>query len=338
MPKGKPVVKQLLNASRAAMFCAIEIHNKPIIEYRYQSTVILVINAWELILKAFLYKFIGKKSIFEKNGHTITLAKALALVESHLNGSGDKSFTAIKANIELLNDYRSSNVHYFVKELDQVVFMLVYKSVLDFNKFAKKHFGMRLTERDNLIILPIGFRLPMDPVKFLTQKYQKKSSNSFVEGLIKQIKDLHASNVDECLLIGIDLNLTSAKKITNADLIAAVDNKNAEVLLAKAVKLTNDQNAPAARVDEKSLYDKFSLRTAGLKSALKAKRPDLKMNWLFNEAMREIKKNPELCFHKVLDARNPNSQSTNMYTPEAVDEVIAYMDRVLNNENARQQN
>ena len=58
MSRGKSVVKKLLDASRAALFAGIEIHNKPHIEYRYQTSTILIVNAWELALKAYIYKYI----------------------------------------------------------------------------------------------------------------------------------------------------------------------------------------------------------------------------------------------------------------------------------------
>ena len=65
MARGKGVKKLLLDALRAAMFAGIEIHNKPNISYRYPTAIILIINAWELALKAYVYKFIGKKKIYE---------------------------------------------------------------------------------------------------------------------------------------------------------------------------------------------------------------------------------------------------------------------------------
>lgn len=36
------------------MYSAIEFHNKPRISYRYQNVVILIINARELLLKAYI--------------------------------------------------------------------------------------------------------------------------------------------------------------------------------------------------------------------------------------------------------------------------------------------
>ena len=48
MARGKSTKKLLLDASQAALFAGIEIHNKPNIAYRYPTATILIINAWEL--------------------------------------------------------------------------------------------------------------------------------------------------------------------------------------------------------------------------------------------------------------------------------------------------
>jgi len=46
----------LRNNSKAAMLAAIEIYNKPQIAYRDECFSILLVNAWELLLKATLSK------------------------------------------------------------------------------------------------------------------------------------------------------------------------------------------------------------------------------------------------------------------------------------------
>ena len=92
MARGKSVTKQLLDASVAALFAGIEIHNKPHIAYRYSSCVILIINAWELALKAFVYKYIDKKKIFEGT-------KAADIVRIHLNTIKANSFEAVFNNL-----------------------------------------------------------------------------------------------------------------------------------------------------------------------------------------------------------------------------------------------
>ena len=94
MARGKSIKKVLLDASQAAMFAGIEIHNKPHINYRYPTAIILIINAWELALKAYTYKFIGKKKIYEDDGkHTISFKKAKSggLTNRHLPIGAGKS-------------------------------------------------------------------------------------------------------------------------------------------------------------------------------------------------------------------------------------------------------
>ena len=74
--KRRKIQYNLVNNSLSAFISAIEIHNKPNIKYRYESTVMLVINSWELILKAFIRKYM-RKSIFLPNGNTITFIDCL---------------------------------------------------------------------------------------------------------------------------------------------------------------------------------------------------------------------------------------------------------------------
>lgn len=60
MGKRKMVQSNLIKNSIAAYFGAVEIHNKPNILYRYETTTLLMMNAWELILKAYVRKYIKK--------------------------------------------------------------------------------------------------------------------------------------------------------------------------------------------------------------------------------------------------------------------------------------
>ena len=73
MAKRKMVQYNLLRNSISAYFAAIELHNKPNIAYRYETVTLLIMNAWELALKAFIRKYIKDKSIFKDEKHTIRL-------------------------------------------------------------------------------------------------------------------------------------------------------------------------------------------------------------------------------------------------------------------------
>ena len=49
-------MSSLIANSVEALYCTIELHNKPFLKYRYETCAILLTNAWELILKAYLYQ------------------------------------------------------------------------------------------------------------------------------------------------------------------------------------------------------------------------------------------------------------------------------------------
>ena len=80
MAKRKMVQSNLIKNSIAAYFAAIEIHNNPNMLYRYETVTLLIMNAWELALKAYVKKYIKRRSIFTKDRHTISADKALDYV------------------------------------------------------------------------------------------------------------------------------------------------------------------------------------------------------------------------------------------------------------------
>ena len=139
MARRKMIQSNLIKNAIAAYFAAIEIHNKPNIQYRYETVTLLMQNSWELILKAYVRKYIKGKSIFENEGHTITLDKALSYVEEDINAKNPKEFKAIKSNISQIEKYRNGVTHFYCEELEPYIFMLVAKSALNFAEFVRKY-------------------------------------------------------------------------------------------------------------------------------------------------------------------------------------------------------
>lgn len=319
MARGKSTKKLLLDASQAALFAGIEIHNKPNIAYRYPTATILIINAWELALKAYVYKYIGKKKIYDKDGtHTITLSKALALVRDHINSAEkNKKFIAIAENIYQLNEYRCSNVHFAESNLDPIVFMLLSKAVINYDSFVKKYFKKDITKEDNLIILPIGLRLPFDPIEYLKQDYVGVQ-NDFVNAVIQSIRKLNSEGVEDSIVVGFNLVTDRIKDINNADIIAALTHDVTAVPLRRAIRYTNDPNAPAMRV-EPILPP---LRYSDLRERAKERKPDIKFGKTFNAVMKNIKSDKQYCQVRYLDPKKQTGSKVEFYTESAVDEVI----------------
>ena len=323
MARGKGVKKLLLDASQAAMFAGIEIHNKPNISYRYPTAIILIINAWELALKAYVYKFIGKKKIYEDDGkHTISFKKANGLVKESIITT-DKNYLAVYSNLEKLNEYRCSNVHYANSDLDPVIFMLMAKAVLNYNDFLKKYFNKDVSSSDNLIILPVGFKLPFDPIDYLKQDYGE-AQNDFVNDVIQTIRDLKDNDIEDSIVIGFSVFTESIKKVSNADIIAAIDQANGTVQLTRTYRVTDDPNAPLVRMEP----NLPPLRYEDVRTRVKQQKPDVKFGKIFNAVMKEIKKDKTLCQVRYLDPRKQSGAKTEYYTESAIPIIIQKYEEV----------
>ena len=244
------------------------------------------------------------------------------LVRDNINTvKKNKEFQAVFDNIILLNEFRCSNIHYADEKLDPIIFMLISKAVLNYDNFLKEYFNKDITKNDNLIILPVGLKLPFDPVEYLKQK-GGKGSNKFVNKVLDSIKTLYKEQVHDTIIVGFDLFTASVKKAENADLVAAIDQANADVRLIKAVRITDDEKAPLVRLEPELL----PLSYKELQQRIKLNRPDIKFNSIFNDIMKEIKKNNTLCQTRYLDPKIKTGTKKYFYSEKAVDEVIRMYD------------
>ncbi|MBR0226686.1 MAG: DUF3644 domain-containing protein [Thermoguttaceae bacterium] len=325
MPRGKSVTKLLLDSSQAALFAGIEIHNKPHIAYRYPTASILLISAWELVLKAYIYKHVSKKQIYEADGvHTKGFSKILTISRDHINArEKNKKFQAIYDNLDILHTYRNANVHFIESKMDPIIFMLMSKAVLNYDAFVKKYFNKDITKDDNLIILPVGMKLPLNPIDYLKQEYGS-AHNDFVNRVVQSIRDLNKGGVQESIVVHFDVYADSVRNVKNADIIAALEKSPDAVALRKTVQITDDPNAPLVRIEP----DLPPLRYQELKEKVKEKKPNIKFGQTFNIAMRKIKANNKLCQSNYLDPRNKTGTKKDFYTLAAVDELIIEYERL----------
>src|SRR5690606_380619 len=96
-----PIAKNLLRNSISGMYSAIEVHNKPLIAYRYETVVLLTLNSWELVLKAYLYKFHKTVKLFHKDGTTKQFENCLNITQDKIG----KEFMPVLENLERLYEY-----------------------------------------------------------------------------------------------------------------------------------------------------------------------------------------------------------------------------------------
>jgi len=258
LAKRKMVQHNLVKNAVSAYFAAIEIHNKPNIVYRYETVTLLLINAWELALKAYIKKNLrGERSIFEKSGHTISFEKALDYVSDHINSMKPKSFQAVRENLMAIVYYRNNVAHFYCVDLETCIFALVSRGALNFVEFLKTYFNKDIMAEQDLFIMPLGFKLPFSPEEFLAKTSPAYTSSSeakrFIDQIVKTIGSLKEAGIEDSIVLGFDVYLSKVNKPENSDILFKItsgDSAGARIATTKSVRITSDPGAQPVKMDD----------------------------------------------------------------------------------------
>jgi len=328
MLKRQMIQLNLIKNSVAAYFAAIEIHNKPNISYRYETVTLLILNAWELALKAYVRKYIKNRSIFKEGGHTISVDQALDLVNNHINAIQPKSFSAKKKNIEIIKKYRDDISHFYSDELEPYIFMVVAQSILYYIEFMKEEFSKDIMEDEGLFIMPIGFKLPFKPVDYLSNKTRNslvtETAKEFVEDILNISRDLKDEGIEDSIVLGFGLHLESVKKEKNSDILAAITTVDeADLKLAKRmiINATNDPGAQLLKINDYEFREAWPYTHDEMVAWCRKNIKGFKKNMIFNDIKRELHKNSNYVFTRLLDSNNPKSQSKAFYSESALQKI-----------------
>lgn len=222
--------------SISAMFSAIEVHNKPTIQYRYEMVVLLVLNSWELLLKGYLYKYHKDVKLFCKDGTTKPFENCLNIVNIKIG----KEFNSTAENLKTLYVYRNKIAHFYVQELDFIIYSLIAKNVIFYSDFLVKNFKTSLSEKSDLILLPIGFKKPISPQDYLSIQSSNQSASKEVREFINTITNasrrLNEVGIDDTIFVDFKMNFINVNRTKNADIIAGVDNTKENELVFNVSK------------------------------------------------------------------------------------------------------
>lgn len=328
MARYKMVQINLIKNSIAAYFAAIEIHNKPNITYRYETVTLLIMNAWELALKAYIKKYIKNRSIFTEDGHTISLDRSLDYVAEHRNAIKSNSFTATRKNLEEIEKYRNSIVHFYCEQLEPCIFMLVARSALNYIDFMKTYFTKDIMDSEGLFIMPLGFKLPFRPEEFLSDKAVKNAvseeSKAFMKDIVNVIASLKEAGIEESIVLGFDIYLESVKKASNSDIIAAITTiDKAETTIAKVTnaRFTNDPNAQVLNLSDQEFRANWKYTHADIIIWCKDNIEDFKQGTLLNDIKRSLRDDVNCVYTRRLDSNSSRSPTKDFYTDFALQRI-----------------
>lgn len=212
------------------MLAAIEIYNKPRFQYRDECFSILLINAWELILKALLSK--NRKSIYYKKRRgeaykTLTWQDAFSRAEKFL--PNNLPTFPVRRNLEMLNTYRKNAVHFYnAKNFGSIIYSLAQTSIVNFRDLMAGAFGVHIEEEITWSLMPLGLHCPVNPITYMSDASSRKTAasapvNQFLTELASALKEVESQGSDTGRLMTVfRVKLESVKKVEHADVVAGV--------------------------------------------------------------------------------------------------------------------
>ncbi len=206
------------------MLAAIEIYNKPQIAYRDECFVILLINAWELILKAILSK--NRQRIYyrkERNKPYRTFSISDALNKAGPFFPASVSFEPVNQNIRFLIRYRDNAIHFYNQPgFGVVIHGLAQTSITNYRDLVCGIFAKDIADEMTITLLPLSFGVQPDPIQFLKEASAEPSRSRAVAEFVRDI----GSVTDAFETRGIDtarfltqyrVKLVSVKKVKSSD-------------------------------------------------------------------------------------------------------------------------
>jgi len=229
---GAPYVskRRLVENSMSAMLSAIEIFNKPRISYRDEVTVVLVVNAYELLLKAIL-RNAGKNIFYRKRRKEPYLTLSLDDCIKRMHNFklwGNLDGEAVAANVLTLAEYRNRAIHlYNSKDLATLVYLLMQQSVINFKDLLLQTFGKDISKEMTWQLLPLGAAPPPEDVSFLDPKPARpavQEAQDFIDHLRTRVEKIEESDGDPGRVATVyDVHMQSVKKYNSRDLLVGVD-------------------------------------------------------------------------------------------------------------------
>lgn len=222
--------RKLLGNAKAAMLAAIEIYNKLTVAYRDECFVILLLNAWELALKAVVAK--QKLSIYypkrrQQSYRTLSVTDAFHKAEPCFPTSLEA--LPVRRNLELLTTYRDNAVHFYnAAGFGCLIYALAQTSIVNFKDLLHGVFGLQLGDTITWHLLPLGLSPPVDPIAYIAGKAahhqrQGTATQQFLTELraaVDEVEKAHAATGR--LLTIFSVSLQSTKKIHKADVLVGV--------------------------------------------------------------------------------------------------------------------
>ncbi|EEZ93447.1 DUF3644 domain-containing protein [Legionella longbeachae] len=201
-------IQRIQQRSKEAFLTCLAIYNNPSLKYRLESFLILLINAWELLLKFELSITKGKNSILRKDGLTLSITECINRIFKE-------------------NDFIRINLEWAIKLRDQATHLIIPETYPNFTRLLYPTTQNYMKKYQSLVNeSPLGNSKGMiniivdDPEANLIQIKQKYGDRikdeieEFILKLDKKANELKSNS----FFIAFEYNFTLVQKDHRADL------------------------------------------------------------------------------------------------------------------------
>ncbi len=312
-------LKAVLEKSVAACVSAIEIYNKPDFKYREETFSILLVNAWELLLKAKILAIndndIRSIQATDKEGNTklnragnpltIDINYALQqLVDQKLLDA------RCRENISLLMEIRDNAIHFInkSKNLNRKIQEVGTAGLSNYVTAVGEWFDKDLSQY-NFYLMPMSFFHVTD-----IESHSILHSDKQIENILKHfqsVEDQYPSDASASYNITLRIQTHFVKASSTAQ---ALD-----------VRYTDNPEAPEIRVSEESIFkNKYPLTYAALVEKLKDRyinfRPDNRFHKIKKELEDQEKHLGRFCRINYLNVIEKKGSQQKFYSMEILKE------------------
>jgi Protein of unknown function (DUF3644). len=307
----------LVEKSTDCIVSAIEMYNKPDFRYREEVFCILVINAWELLLKAKVLKDNNNKlnSIYVKEYPKNKNGEKGRKMKYRLTRSGNNFtvdiFNILKRlrdrqeidatcyeNIEALVEIRDNSVHFINSDalLSQKIQELGMATILSYITYIYDWFSISL-EKYNFYLMPLSF---FHPDKYIPVPLgnREKTINNVLQYIHNKEESFPSDNSKRHnITVAIETRVVKASKMTDA----------------QKISITSDPSAPQVQIGFEDITKTHPMEYKELTAKLKKRYSNFVVNSEYHEQRKILEADQRFCIRYPQNPKNPNGASKKMY-------------------------
>jgi hypothetical protein len=319
--------KELAEKSVQAAIAAIEVYNKPNFSYREEAFSVLMVNSWELLLKAkwlldhdekleTLYEMEGSQEQprpkTNRSGNPITFG--LVYLASKLLEDPDSGLEKpCHDNLLALVEIRDNAAHFLNKDLyfGRRVLEIGTASLRNYLQLATEWFQLDLSVY-NFFLMPISFYHGFETVEPSSLTHYPEQIRRLIEYLDK-LEAEHKPSVDEQRQhLALRMVTTFARS------------KDASAL---AFRWTDDPAAPTLTVREEDVLKNYPMTYHELGQVLRRRYSDFVENMDYHQIRKAIEKDKRYSIVRLLNPQNPRSASQRFYNANILQEFDKHYSR-----------